>query len=84
MTMKGALFYLICTRFKNQIKSIVKSPAKLIYALLFIALIVFTAVSGSRTDGEVVNGDMRELVAIVFGFFTVMFLMVLNLSLIHI
>ena len=34
------LSYLLFTRFKNQIKGVFRSPAKLIYAVILIALLV--------------------------------------------
>ena len=50
--MKGALTYLTMTKLKNQLRSILKSPAHLIYGVIMIALLVFMAFSGGRTQQE--------------------------------
>lgn len=75
--MKGALTYLTATKLKNQLKSIVKSPAHLIYGVIMIALLVFMAFSGSDMQRDL--NDLRprqELIFIIMGFFTIMFVMV--------
>ena len=40
------LSYLLFTRFKNQIKGVFRSPAKLIYAIALIAVMVLVVVGG--------------------------------------
>lgn len=75
--MKGALTYLTATKLKNQLRSILKSPAHLIYGIVMIALLVFMASSGSNMQQEL--SDLRsrqELIFIIMGFFTIMFVMV--------
>ena len=53
----------------------VKSPAKLIYAVILVALFALTAFSGSAYDVEEMRNP-QELVAIMTLFYTMMFLMV--------
>ena len=63
------------TKLKNQLLAVVKSPAKLAYAILLVALFAFTAFSGSAYDVEEMRNP-QELVAIMTLFYTMMFLMV--------
>ena len=70
-----ALWYLTATKLKNQLLAVVKSPAKLAYAILLVALFAFTAFSGSAYDVEEMRNP-QELVAIMTLFYTMMFLMV--------
>ena len=44
--MKSPLVYITVRKLKNQLIGVVKSPAKLIYAVLLVALFAFTAFSG--------------------------------------
>ena len=46
------LSYLLFTRFKNQIKGVFRSPAKLIYAVILIALLVLVIVGGGKGAAE--------------------------------
>ena len=73
--MKSPLVYLTVTKLKNQLLAVVKSPAKLAYAILLVALFAFTAFSGSAYDVEEMRNP-QELVAIMTLFYTMMFLMV--------
>ena len=73
------LSYLLFTRFKNQIKGVLRSPAKLIYALVLIALIVLVVIGGRETAAE--TGTFRpssELYAIVLGFYALMLILIVN------
>ena len=81
--MKSPLVYLTVTKLKNQLIAVVKSPAKLIYAVILVALFGLTAFSGSAYDLAELRNP-QELVAIMTLFYTMMFLMVFALSLIHI
>lgn len=75
--MKGALTYLTFTKLKNQLKSILKSPAHLIYGIILIALLVLMAFSGDEMQQDLSDlRDRQELVFIIMGFFTIMFVMV--------
>ena len=72
--MRG-LIYLILTRFKNQLKSIVRSPAKLVYTVLALAFTVFILVMGSKgnTHGEETR-DITELCAGLFALLVFVFI----------
>ena len=73
--MRSPLVYLTLTKFKNQIKSIFKSPSKLIYGVFLIAILALTAFSGEKSfSGE--PRALSELTALLSLFYTVMFLMV--------
>lgn len=70
------LAYLTLTKFKNQLKSFVRSPAKLIYAAIMAALLVFVVLSGNMGGGETAEyRGLSELAAIVTAFYTLMFLL---------
>ena len=73
--MRSPLVYLTVTKLKNQLIAVVKSPAKLIYAVILVALFGLTAFSGSAYDVEEMRNP-QELVAIMTLFYTMMFLMV--------
>lgn len=73
--MKSPLVYITVRKLKNQLIGVVKSPAKLIYAVLLVALFAFTAFSGGAYDMEEFRNP-QELVAIMTLFYTMMFLMV--------
>lgn len=73
--MKSPLVYLTLTKFKNQVKSIFKSPSKLIYGVFLIAVFVLVAFTKNETVGTEPRA-LSELVAILSLFYTVMFLMV--------
>ena len=73
--MKSPLVYLTVVKLKNQIKELLKSPSKLIYALLLVGIFALSAFSSE----EIGTGEPRslsELVAIMTLFYTFMFLMV--------
>lgn len=75
--MKGALTYLTATKLKNQLKSILKSPAHLIYGVVMIAVLVFMAFSGNSMQEDLSELRPRqELIFIIMGFFTIMFVTV--------
>ncbi len=48
--MKSPLVYLTLTKFKNQVKSIFKSPSKLIYSVFLIAVFVLVAFTKNETE----------------------------------
>jgi len=75
--MSGALAYLVRTRLKNQIKTLLRSPAKLIYALILVALLGFVLFAGHLGDGGVYR-DRAELGAIAIAFYTLIFLLTAN------
>ena len=75
----SALAYLTRTKLKNQIRGIFRSPAKLIYALVMLALLVFVVFIGSvgEDDGELGTPN-SQLGAIIVAYFALMFLMTVN------
>ena len=73
--MRSALVYLTVTKLKNQVKSAIKSPAKLIYALFFIALLVFIMLSPTNDASS--TRDISEFYSIIFIFYTIMFFLIL-------
>ena len=77
--MKSPLSYLLLRRLKNNLKSIAKSPAKLIYAIVMTGLLVLMAFTNRGGHGPTdAPRDMRELFLIVSLFYTMMFLMLAN------
>ena len=75
--MSGALSYLVRTRLKNQIRSLVKNPARLVYAIVILALLVFVFLSG-QAGSSGGNGDRRELNAIITAYYLLIFLLGAN------
>jgi len=75
--MGSPLIYLFGTKLKNQVKSFFKSPGKIIYLVILVALIVITIFSGNKTDtsGRTFR-DIRELTAGVTVFYAVMAVMI--------
>lgn len=74
--MKSALIYLLFTKFKNRLKALVKSPVKIIFTIIIIAILVITVVSG-KVDADPARDfrDINELYCIIFGLFTMMFVL---------
>ncbi|NLB17451.1 MAG: hypothetical protein GX825_01645 [Syntrophomonadaceae bacterium] len=71
----GALPYLYLTRIKNGIKELIKKPARLIYVLFIIALVVFSLTTGDARMGGAEFRDPAELTALATAFYIVMFIM---------
>ena len=75
----SALAYLTLTTLKNRLKGIFRSPAKLIYSVIVIALLVFVVFIGAAgEDGEGQAAPNAQLGAIAVGYFALMFLMTAN------
>ena len=73
--MKSPLVYLTAVKLKNQLLGVLKSPAKLVYAIFLVALFALTAFSGSTYGTEELRAP-QELTAILTLFYTMMFLLV--------
>ena len=73
--MKSPLVYLTAVKLKNQLLGVLKSPAKLVYAIFLVALFALTAFSGSTYGAEELRAP-QELTAILTLFYTMMFLLV--------
>ena len=71
----SALFYLLMTRLKNTMKSLVQKPARLIYVLFMAAMLGLTVFAGNTADEEARQlRDIRELTAGATALYTLMFL----------
>lgn len=81
---KHPLLYATRKKLKNRMLATLRSPSQIIYILLMLALLIFSSLSGSSSDsGAEYTGDyreMNELNAIIFVFFTVMFLVTFYIS----
>ena len=73
----SALTYLTLTQFKNRIRGLVRSPAKLIYAIIVVALLGLVVFAGNMEEGEA-GAPNAQLGAIIVGYFALMFLMTAN------
>lgn len=75
--MLGALSYLLVTGWKNRIKSIIKSPVKLIYAIILIGIVVLTFFGGNMGEKDPSEyRELTELYAGCFAFYLIMFAMI--------
>ena len=75
--MSMPLSYLLITRLKNQVKSLFKSPGKIIYLIIMVGLIGLTLFTSGKTDeesGRTVR-SVGELAAIVTLFYSMMFIL---------
>jgi hypothetical protein len=74
--MRSPLTYLFLTKLKNQLKSVFKSPGKIIYLVFLIGLIVVTVLGGNsaKMSGRTFR-DLRELTAGVTVFYSAMFIL---------
>ena len=70
------LLYLTVKKAKNGIIEFVKSPARLIVSLIFIGIIVYSAISSSAYQGSPYVRDIDELYAIVFAIYSIIFVMI--------
>ena len=75
----SALAYLTLTTLKNRVRGVLRSPAKLIYAIVVIALLALVVIAGSLDESEDGLGRPNShLGAIAVGYFALMFLMTVN------
>ncbi len=75
--MSNPLTYLLLTKLKNHIKSFFKSPGKIIYLVIVLALIGVTLLGGTSAEknpGRTIR-DISELSAIITVFYSLMFVM---------
>ena len=71
-----ALIYLSAKKLKNGILDFLKKPARLIVTVLFIALMVFSAVTSTGSSAHHYTRDINELYAIIFGLYTLIFVLI--------
>ena len=75
----NALAYLLFTRLKNTLKSLIRQPARLIYVIIVVVLIGFTIFAGHMDEVETRQfRDINELVAGATALYTLMFLMLVS------
>ncbi|MFA7674026.1 MAG: putative ABC exporter domain-containing protein [Clostridia bacterium] len=73
---KNALTYLLLVKFKNQIRELVRKPARLIYFILLIGFIVFAALSSDWDDsGNQAYRNINELTAGITALYILIFAM---------
>ncbi len=71
--MNSALRYLLKRNFINGFNKFIKSPAKVILTLLFIISMGFS-IFARRSSGEALFKDTENLYAIIFGYFSLIYL----------
>ena len=71
----AALFYILKTRLKNQLKDFFKSPSKVILLILILLVLVISLLFGDTSRGSEINKlrDIRELYAALTVLYAVMF-----------
>ena len=76
--MNPALIYLLRSKLKNNVISVLRSPQKLIYAIFMTALLVFTTVVNSTRPAGYAPAlrPISEFYAIIIAFFALMYLLV--------
>lgn len=73
-----ALCYLTGTRLKNQLKSMIRKPARLIYVLVLLALLCMTLWSGNQLGAAGNFSPLEELSAIAFALYALTFFMTVH------
>lgn len=74
----SALTYLTLTKLKNRFKGIFRSPAKLIYAIFLLAMLVLLLFSGTMAGEDGLGKPDSRLGGLIVGYFALMFLMTAN------
>ncbi len=75
----SALAYLTLTTLKNRVRGVFRSPAKLIYSVIVVALLAFVVFIGAAGEGGDSSASPNsQLGAIAVGYFALMFLMTAN------
>lgn len=74
--MKSALGYLTLIKLKNQIRDLLRSPAKLIYVVFMAAILIFSVVGRSGQELETPQ-PLYQLTALLTVFYAFVFLLVL-------
>lgn len=71
-----ALVYLTVKKLKNSIIEFFKKPSRLIISALFLCLIIFSAVNSAEYEGSPYVRDIRELYAIIFALYSLVFVLI--------
>lgn len=74
----SALTYLTLTKLKNRFKGIFRSPAKLIYAIFLLAMLVLLLFSGTMAGEDGLGKPDSRLGGLIVGYFALMFLLTVN------
>ena len=75
----SALAYLTLATLKNRLRGVLRSPVKLLYGVIVIALLAFVVfIGGAGEDGDGSAAPNSQLGAIAVGYFALMFLMTAN------
>lgn len=70
------LIYLTVKKAKNGILEFIRKPAQLIIAILFICLMVFSAIVSDSESAHHYARDINELYAIIFALYSLIFVMI--------
>jgi hypothetical protein len=71
-----ALFYILLIRFKNRIKSLVRSPGALIMVIIFLALLLVPVLAGdSVSSGEKSHRNIEEVYGMMTALYCIVFVM---------
>lgn len=73
-----ALWYLTATKLKNQLKSLIRKPARMIYVVFMLAMLGLVLWSGEQLGEIGTFRPMEELTAIAFAVYAIMFLLSVN------
>lgn len=74
--MKRPLLYLLLTRIKNQLLSLLKSPGKLIYIIFLLAMLVLVVVTGRQpSENTLDQRDIGELFSGLFALYLLVFIL---------
>lgn len=74
----SALTYLTLTQLKNRFKGIFRSPAKLIYTIFLLAMLVLVLFSGTMAGEDGLGKPDSRLGGLIVGYFALMFLLTVN------
>ena len=71
-----ALIFLTVKKLKNSILEYIRTPSKLIPALILIAVMVGSALTSSSHQGNYYSRDITELYAMIFALYSVIFVLI--------
>ncbi len=71
-----ALIYLSAKKLKNGIIDFIKKPSRLIVTVLFVGLIIFSAVTSTSGSVHHYTRDINELYAIIFALYSLIFVLI--------
>ena len=74
----SALAYLTLATLKNRVRGLFRSPAKLIYAIFLLAMLVLLLFSGTMAGEDGLGKPDSRLGGLIVGYFALMFLLTVN------